>query len=57
MASDCSAVAEVATPSVQFNNGLSIPQIGLGTFLSDKGLVCEAVKQAIRMGKWNEIFN
>ncbi|KAI6647353.1 Alcohol dehydrogenase -like [Oopsacas minuta] len=39
-----------ASPLVKLNNGLTIPQLGLGTFLSDKGLVGEAVKQAIKMG-------
>ena len=53
MASESGAVAETAPPTVQLNNGVSIPQIGLGTFLSDKGVVCETIKQAIKMGKCN----
>ena len=57
MASESSAGAEAVTPTVQLNNGLSIPQIGLGTFLSMNGAVREAVKQAIKMGKWNVVLS
>ena len=40
-----------ASPCIKLNDGRTIPQLGLGTFLSDKGLVGEAVKQAIKMGE------
>ena len=39
------------SPLIKLNDGRTIPQLGLGTFLSDKGLVGEAVKQAIKMGE------
>ena len=35
------------SPKLQFNNGEQCPQFGLGTWLSDKGKVRDAVEHAI----------
>jgi len=38
------------SPKLQFNNGEQCPQFGLGTWLSDKGKVRDAVEHAISVG-------
>jgi len=37
-------------PNVKLNNGLEMPQFGLGTWMSDKGVVQKAVEHAISVG-------
>ena len=38
------------SPKLKFNNGEECPQFGLGTWLSDKGKVRDAVEHAIAKG-------
>lgn len=40
-------------PTLKLNNGIEMPQFGLGTWLSDKGKVREAVEHAISKGYRN----
>ena len=40
----------LSAPKLKFNNGEECPQFGLGTWLSDKGKVREAVEHAITKG-------
>ena len=43
-------IMSLSAPKLKFNNGEECPQFGLGTWLSDKGKVREAVEHAITKG-------
>jgi diketogulonate reductase-like aldo/keto reductase len=43
-------MAHLTIPKIELNSNAWMPQVGYGTWLSDKGKVGEAVKSAIRCG-------
>ena len=48
----CKTVANV--PMVQFNNGVLMPQFGLGTFMQSSGSICEqSCLTALKIGYWH----
>ena len=46
---------ECGTPAIQLNNGIKMPQIGLGTFLIPKDNLSRTIAQAYEMGYCVEI--
>ena len=43
--------SKIQSPSIELNNGVSIPQLGLGTYNITNDSVAEVVRNAISIGE------